>query len=271
MMERLTQHFPLLRVQSHQGVLQSLYQMETKALKKQFYVETREETTGSVFPVIRGVDVCIEEGDFIGIMGRSGCGKTTFLKILGLLEKPSSGTVLWQGQDIKELWKDEIADIHRRKIGFVFQDFNLLNSLNIRDNIMVPMILDKADPGVMKEKANDLADRFGITQLLGKYPYELSGGEQQRAAICRALINNPEIIMADEPTGNLDSVSGQIVIEALTHINRDLGKTVIMVTHDPYMGSFCESVLFMKDGTISKACKRTGTREEFHRQLQQLS
>lgn len=224
--------------------------VETKNLKKQFYTETREGVKANEISVIRGIDITIKEGDFIGIMGRSGCGKTTFLKLLGLLETPSFGTVLWKGQDTKILWKDEIADIRRREIGFVFQDFYLLNSLNILDNIMVPMILDKAQPEVMKKRAKELAQQFGIVDLLGKYPYEISGGEQQRAALCRALLNNPDIIMADEPTGNLDSKSGQDVIDALTYMNHNLGKTVVIVTHDEFMGSYCKEIIHMQDGRI---------------------
>ncbi|HIW20809.1 MAG TPA: ABC transporter ATP-binding protein [Candidatus Dorea intestinavium] len=132
------------------------------------------------------------------------------------------------------------------------------------------LILDKADPKKMKEKANALAKQFGIASLLKKYPYELSGGEQQRVAICRALINDPEVIMADEPTGNLDSISGKIVIDALEHINKDWGKTIIMVTHDPFMGSFCERALFMKDGLVFKEYQKRDSQEEFHKQLQLL-
>ena len=199
--------------------------------------------------VLKGLDFTIEEQEFVGIMGKSGCGKTTLLKVLGLIDKPTSGKIFFTGKDASELWSDELADIRRREIGFVFQDFYLLNSLSVKENIMLPM------------------ENFGLSHLLEKQPYEVSGGEKQRVAICRALINNPDLILADEPTGNLDSKSGKIVIDALKDINEHMGKTIIMVTHDPQMASYCSRLILLKDGVILEDLKNSGDQEAFYQEI----
>lgn len=221
----------------------------------------------AVVKVLKGLDFCIERQEFVGIMGKSGCGKTTLLKVLGLIDRPTSGKMYFCGRNILKLWSDELADIRRQKIGFVFQDFYLLNSLSVRENIMLPMVLDKQNGAKCMKRGQRFAQLFGLEHLLEKYPYELSGGEKQRVAISRALINNPDLILADEPTGNLDSKSGEIVINALENINREMGKTVVMVTHDPQMASHCSRVLFLKDGVILEDFRREGTREEFYTQI----
>ena len=153
--------------------------------------------------VLKGLDFTIEEQEFVGIMGKSGCGKTTLLKVLGLIDKPTSGKIFFTGKDASELWSDELADIRRREIGFVFQDFYLLNSLSVKENIMLPMVLDKAPVDKCYKNVETYAEKFGLSHLLEKQPYEVSGGEKQRVAICRALINNPDLILADEPTGGV--------------------------------------------------------------------
>lgn len=147
--------------------------------------------------VLKGLDFTIEEQEFVGIMGKSGCGKTTLLKVLGLIDKPTSGKIFFSGKDASELWSDELADIRRREIGFVFQDFYLLNSLSVKENIMLPMVLDKAPVDKCYKNVETYAEKFGLSHLLEKQPYEVSGGEKQRVAICRALINNPDLILAD--------------------------------------------------------------------------
>lgn len=217
--------------------------------------------------VLKGLNFSVEEGEYVGIMGKSGCGKTTLLKILGMLDRQTKGEVSFEGMDTGDLWEDELADIRRREIGFVFQDFYLMDSLTVRENIMLPVILDKQDAEKCETEAENLAGKFGITRLLDKNPYELSGGEKQRVAICRALINNPGVILADEPTGNLDSKSGAIVVEKFREINEESGKTIIMVTHDPQVASNCKRILFLKDGVVLDDVKRRGTKEEFFREL----
>src|SRR5699024_5298625 len=177
--------------------------------------------------VLKGLNFQVEEGDFTGIMGKSGCGKTTLLKVLGMIDKQTDGTVRFMGQDTKGLSGDTLADIRRTKLGFIFQDYYLMDSLTVEENIMLPMILGQEDAQKMMDDAKAYAEKFQIDHLLNKNPYELSGGEKQRVAICRALINNPDLILADEPTGNLDSKSGKIVIEALRTINQEMKKTIV--------------------------------------------
>lgn len=217
--------------------------------------------------VLKGLDFTIEEQEFVGIMGKSGCGKTTLLKVLGLIDKPTSGKIFFTGKDASELWSDELADIRRREIGFVFQDFYLLNSLSVKENIMLPMVLDKAPVDKCYKNVEAYAENFGLSHLLEKQPYEVSGGEKQRVAICRALINNPDLILADEPTGNLDSKSGKIVIDALKDINEHMGKTIIMVTHDPQMASYCSRLILLKDGLILEDLKNSGDQELFYQEI----
>lgn len=216
--------------------------------------------------VIRGISMKVEKGEFLGIMGKSGCGKSTLLRVLGLLDRPTEGKIYFEDFDTEELWKDELADIRRRKIGFVFQDYYLMDSLTVRENIILPMILDKADSAEMKKRAEKYAEQFEISHLLDKKPTELSGGEKQRAAICRALINDPELILADEPTGNLDSKSGKIVLDALKEIN-SWGKTIIMVTHDPQMASNCSRIILLKDGVILDTLNRGDNQDKFYQEI----
>ena len=231
------------------------------------YTMTGASAQTSTIHVLKDIDFEVEKGEFVAIMGKSGCGKSTFLKLLGMIERPTAGAIYFNGMDHRGTLKDELADIRRRRIGFVFQDFYLLDSLNVRDNILLPMILDKANSQVMKDKVAELAGRFGIDHLLLKAPYELSGGEKQRAAICRALINDPELILADEPTGNLDSRSGQIVMDALKEINEDMHKTIIMVTHDPYFASLSKRVVLLKDGKILDTLLRQELGEGFYQKV----
>lgn len=218
--------------------------------------------------VLKGLNFQVEEGDFTGIMGKSGCGKTTLLKVLGMIDKQTDGTVRFMGQDTKGLSGDTLADIRRTKLGIIFQDYYLMDSLTVEENIMLPMILGQEDAQKMMDAAKAYAEKFQIDHLLNKNPYELSGGEKQRVAICRALINNPDLILADEPTGNLDSKSGKIVIEALRTINQEMKKTIVMVTHDPQMASNCRKIILLKDGVILETLERgEKSQEEFYQEI----
>ena len=200
--------------------------------------------------VLRGIDLTILPGDFLCIMGRSGCGKTTLLKIIGLMHPPTSGEVAFESRWTQSLFPDELSDIRRRKIGFVFQEFNLMESISVKENILLPAILDKQDITKAEERMAPFFQLLRIEQLLDKLPQELSVGEKQRAAICRALINEPQIILADEPTGNLDSNAGAEVINIFKRINQELGITIVMITHDSKVAQAAKEVLFLKDGKI---------------------
>ena len=205
-------------------------------LKKAYYSTSR---TGEsiTYPVLNNVSFEIEEGEFVGIMGRSGCGKTTLLKTVGMLDKPDDGTIYYKDKDTKDIYRAELARLRRTEIAFVFQDYYLMDSLSVRENIMLPKILDHSPVEESITEAEKLADIMGVRALLDKKIFELSGGEKQRAAICRALMNHSDLILADEPTGNLDSASSETVMEYLQMINKDLKKTVVLVTHDAYVAS----------------------------------
>ena len=217
--------------------------------------------------VLKGLNFSVEQGEFVGIMGKSGCGKTTLLKVLGMIDKQTDGVVRFMEKDTSKLYGDELADIRREQIGFVFQDFYLMDSLSVEENIMLPMILGQEKVDVMTKAARKYAEQFQISHLLKKNPYELSGGEKQRVAICRALINDPDLILADEPTGNLDSKSGQIVIDALVRINQEFGKTIVMVTHDPQMASYCSRIILLKDGVILDNLNHGDSQEAFYQEI----
>ena len=230
-----------------------------KNYRKSTWKESEEDVK-----VLKGISFEVKQGEFVGIMGKSGCGKTTLLKNLGMIDKPTKGKIQFAGEDTDSLYGDKLAEISNQKIGFVFQDFYLMDSLSVEENIMLPMILKKSPVKEMQKKAKNLAEQFEIGKLLQKNPYELSGGERQRVAICRALINDPELILADEPTGNLDSHSGQLVIDTLKRIHTEYKKTIIMVTHDPKMASYCDRILLLKDGKILEEMKRVKEQERFY-------
>ena len=200
--------------------------------------------------VLKKISFDVYKGEFVGIMGKSGCGKTTLLKTLGMIDKPNEGKIYFMGEDTSGFCGDKLADIRNKKIGFIFQDFYLMDSLSIEENIMLPMLIGKKKIQGIRKLVSEYAEQFQISHLLNKNPYELSGGEKQRVAICRALINNPDLILADEPTGNLDSKSGKIVIDALNKISLKYHKTIVMVTHDPQMASYCNRIILLKDGKI---------------------
>lgn len=209
-----------------------------------------KKSFGSV-EVLKGLNFSIEEGERIAIMGKSGCGKTTLLKMLGLIESATEGNVYYKGESESNLSNDEISDIRLNDIGFVFQDFRLLDSLTVQENIMLPMIIGREKEEVMLDRCNYYANKVGIQHLLNKKPTNISGGEKQRASICRALINDPSIIYADEPTGSLDSKTGKMIMDILVKINTELNKTLIMVTHDPLIASYCNRVIWLEDGLLA--------------------
>lgn len=227
--------------------------ISVKNLKRSYFQPDNRQTK---VDVLKQIDLDIQEGEFVGIMGKSGGGKTTLLKLLGLIDMPTEGDVFFEGQNTKELWVDELADIRRRKIGFVFQDFRLMEGLTGKENIFLPAIIDKRSEAEMEAHIEKYAPILGITHLLEKKPAFMSVGERQRVAICRALINDPKVILADEPTGNLDSKSGETVMEIFQLIHQELGKTIIMITHDDDLKPVFSRLVIVKDGLIEEDSSR---------------
>lgn len=219
--------------------------------------------TNNSTKALNGVSFYVEQGEFIGIMGPSGSGKTSLLNILSGINKPTSGYVQIDNENINKMSEDQLALFRRQKLGFVFQEFNLLDSLTLKENIMLPMILDKKSNSEMNNKADEVMSTFEIDKIGEKYPYEVSGGQQQRAAVSRAVVNEPVIVFADEPTGNLDSKSANSVMKLFKKMNDELNSTVLMVTHDAIAASFCKKIIFIKDGTINMEIVSNGNRKEF--------
>lgn len=203
----------------------------------------------SLVQALSNVTFSVNEGEFVAIMGESGSGKTTLLNILASLDKPTSGEVLLNGKNIGDIKESEIAEFRRDNLGFVFQDFNLLDNFTIKDNIFLPLVLSNTDVGVMEERLKPIADILEIADLLDRFPFELSGGQKQRAAVARALITNPQLILADEPTGALDSRAADNLLKLFENVNKD-GQTILMVTHSIKAASFAKRVLFIKDGVV---------------------
>lgn len=214
--------------------------------------------------VLKGIDLTIYKHDFIAIMGPSGSGKTTLLNILSTIDKPTAGTVMLDGRDITRASNRELSRLRREKIGFIFQDYNLLDTMTLQDNMALPLSLDGVSGKVCIEKARELADMFGLKEHLNKYPYQLSGGQKQRGAACRALITDPELIFADEPTGALDSRAGRELLECLKMVNDRGRATILMVTHDPFCASYAKDVCMLSDGLITCRISRGTDRKEFY-------
>jgi len=212
---------------------------------------------------LNGINLTIESGDFVAIMGPSGSGKTTLLNILSGIDKATSGSIEISGESINQMSKNELSLFRRQHLGFVFQEFNLLDSLTLKENVMLPMILDHKDLDEMETKTHEIMSMFGIDDIMDKYPYAISGGQQQRTSISRAIINDPDIIFADEPTGNLDSKSSKVVMECFEKLNRDNKSTILVVTHDPFAASYCHKVVFIKDGLINREIIRKDDKRSF--------
>ncbi len=223
---------------------------------------------GNQIKALSDVSFSVEEGEYVAIMGESGSGKTTLLNILATLDKPTKGDILLDGKSISHISEKEISAFRRNNLGFVFQDFNLLDTFSLQDNIFLPLVLSGEKFASMKEKLNPLATKLGISDLLQKYPYEVSGGQKQRAAVARALITQPKLLLADEPTGALDSKSSQSLLKIFDEINHN-GQTILMVTHSIKAASHASRVLFIKDGSIfHQIYKGNSTNEQ---QFQKIS
>ena len=199
---------------------------------------------------LRGINVRLAEGEFVAVMGPSGCGKSTLLHLIGGLDRPTSGDVTLAGQSIAALDDDALTAVRRRQIGFIFQFYNLLPVLNATENAALPLILDGMKPAEARRRATEWLKRMGLAERLNHRPNQLSGGQQQRVAIARALVTEPALILADEPTGNLDSAAGNEIAALLKQITGEWGRTVLMVTHDPRIAAYADRIIFLKDGTI---------------------
>ncbi|MGX7030861.1 ABC transporter ATP-binding protein [Vagococcus zengguangii] len=198
---------------------------------------------------LKDISFSIESGEFVTIMGESGSGKTSLLNILATLDKPTTGDVLLEGQSLMTIEEEESAVFRRQHLGFVFQDFNLLDNFNVKDNILLPLVLNNRSLAELESALNQVSDRMAIEEWLDKYPYELSGGQQQRVAIARALINQPKLLLADEPTGALDSNTSREILTLFEDLNQQR-QTILMVTHSPLAASHSNRVIFIKDGKL---------------------
>lgn len=215
---------------------------------------------GSKVQALAGVNFTLSEGEFAAVMGESGSGKTTLLNILAALDQPTGGQTLLDGMDMARVRERDLAAFRREKLGFVFQEFNLLDTFSLKDNILLPLVLAGKTVKEMEARLAPLAEALGITELLKKFPYEVSGGQKQRAAVARALITNPRLVLADEPTGALDSRSADQLLALLEEVNRK-GQSIIMVTHSIRAASHAQRVLFIKDGVVFRELRRKGQSE----------
>lgn len=228
---------------------------------------TKHYGKDTVTKALDGISLSVEKGDFIGIMGPSGSGKTTLLNLISTIDTPTSGTILLNGQDITHMAPNEMSSFRRNQLGIVFQGFNLVDSLTIRENLALPMVLDKKEVPLINARVEEVSKLLGISHLLDKRPYEISGGEAQRTAIGRAIFNSPSLLLADEPTGNLDSTNSKAVMEFFNTINSQEGVTTLMVTHNPEAASYCKQIIFIRDGKLYNNIRRGDSQKQFFNQI----
>ena len=222
---------------------------------------------GNQVEALRDVNFSVESGEYVAIMGESGSGKTTLLNILAALDRPTSGSVILEGRDFSQIRDGEVAAFRRDNLGFVFQEFNLLDTFSLEDNICLPLVLSGTPYGQMRERLAPVAEELGLTELLKKYPYEVSGGQKQRAAVARAIITEPKLLLADEPTGALDSKATDELLRLFGRINQN-GQTVLMVTHSVKAASHAGRVLFIKDGVVFHQIYRgTDSNEQLYQRI----
>lgn len=223
---------------------------------------------GNVYTALQEIDLEIKEGEFVGIMGPSGAGKTTLLNILSTIDQPSSGEIMIDGSDVVKMSEDELSSFRRERLGFIFQDYNLLDTLTVKENIALPLALAKVSARDIEQRVEEIANKFGIKEILSKFPYQVSGGQKQRTAASRAIISKPSLIFADEPTGALDSKSATELLQSLSGLNEQDRATIMMVTHDAFAASYCKRVLFIKDGAIfTELAKGNQSRKEFFEKI----
>ncbi len=223
---------------------------------------------GNVTKAIQDISFSVQEGEFVGIMGASGSGKTTLLNCISTIDTVSAGHIYLNGTDVTEINEKQIARFRRENLGFVFQDFNLLDTLTISENIALALTINRVPADEIDGRVREIAGKLNITDILDKYPYQVSGGQKQRCACARAIINQPKLILADEPTGALDSHSSQMLLSAIQSINETLGATILMVTHDAFSASYANRILFLRDGTIfTEIFKGSNSRRTFFEKI----
>ena len=226
---------------------------------------------GNVTRALNDVSFTVNRGEFVGIMGASGSGKSTLLNCVSTIDSATSGTIRINGQDVTRMKQAKLSQFRREELGFIFQDSNLLDTLTARENIALPLTIARVNAAEISTRVQDVAARLSISQVLDKYPYQMSGGQQQRVAAARALVTDPTMIMADEPTGALDSKSARLLLESLEALNRRLRATVLMVTHDSFAASYTSRVLFIRDGKIFTELRRGDTdRREFFDRIMEV-
>lgn len=232
--------------------------ISVKALKK-YYGDDK-----NICRALNGVDLNVGQGDYICIMGPSGSGKSTLLNVISTLDVPTRGIVKFNGKSLNEMTENEISKFRYENMGFIFQEFNLIDTLTIRENIEIPLVLAGKKKREINERVEKIAKRLAIESILDKFPSECSGGQRQRAASARALITEPKLIIADEPTGNLDSKNSHELLKILKELNEEEGITIIMVTHDSLIASYAKSLIFLKDGKVNEVISREGrSQKEF--------
>lgn len=219
---------------------------------------------GNLTKAIDNISFNVFKGEFVGIMGASGSGKTTLLNCISTIDKVTSGDIIVNNNDITKLKGNALNKFRREELGFIFQDFNLLDTLTNYENIALALTIQQVKPKEIERRVRDISKKLGIEEILNKYPYEVSGGQKQRVASARAIITNPKLVLADEPTGALDSKSARMLLENFEYLNNDLKATIVMVTHDAFTASYCKRILFIKDGKIfNELIKGNSTRKEF--------
>ena len=217
---------------------------------------------------IDGISFNVGEGEFVGIMGASGSGKTTLLNCISTIDRVTAGKIIINNQDITKLKGNKLNKFRREELGFIFQDFNLLDTLTAYENIALALTIQKVNSKEIDKKVKEIAEKLNISEILNKYPYQISGGQKQRVASARAIITNPKMVLADEPTGALDSKSARQLLETFEHLNNKLGATILMVTHDAFTASYAERIIFIKDGKIfNELIKGEDTRKQFFEKI----
>lgn len=237
--------------------------MEVRNVKKIY----SSKLNGNESQALKDISFSVKKGEFLGVMGPSGSGKSTLLNVISTIDTPTGGTVTIGGKSIINLDEDELSEFRRSRLGFIFQDYNLLDTLTLKENIILPLSLARQDVRVIEEKVKKISSVLGIDDILNKSPYEVSGGQKQRAAAARAIITEPELILADEPTGALDSKSSTELLEDLSELNRQNAATIVMVTHDAFSASYCNRIIFIKDGLLNCELERKGSRKEFFNEI----